>query len=308
MLCKRLTTQKALTKALARPLTTAADSSLTSARRNLSSSSPSKSTGVSTSSKPTSSSASYDPSVLFRFKPASASYFTGNSVYQDNLLALESLVRRCKGLPEYKHVQDIPPTSWRTVEQYRNEVDPTSHVRPTDYRRLTELLNKLNRIDRDHLPADVAETMALFTRQRVALDKERNVRTVDAFGRSLGLGRRKESTGRVWCVPGEGEVFVNGLRLNEVFPKVSDREQVTLPLFVGGRANKYNVWAYADGGGHSGQAGALKLALARALIVHEPDLKPILRKAGCITSDPRRVERKKPGRPKARKGYTWVKR
>lgn len=246
--------------------------------------------------------------MLLTFKPASASYFTGNSVYTDNLLGLEALARRCQGLREYATPQEYPKTHWRTIEGYRADVDPTSHVRPMDYKRLVALLNKLNRIDRAVMPADVQATLDTYTRERLGADPVKRVLTPDQFGRSFGVGRRKESVARVWAVPGTGEYFVNGRAIPDFAARLHDREQLTLPLLVTDRAAAYNVWAYVDGGGTTGQAGAIKLALARAMLVHEPELKPLLRKAGCVTADRRRVERKKTGRPKARKGYTWVKR
>ncbi|KAI5308390.1 37S ribosomal protein S9, mitochondrial [Ascosphaera atra] len=86
------------------------------------------------------------------------------------------------------------------------------------------------------------------------------------------------------------------------------RESALWPLTITERINKYNVWALVRGGGVTGQAEAMTVALAKALIIHEPALKPILRRAGCVTTDPRQVERKKPGHLKARKKPAWVKR
>ena len=127
-------------------------------------------------------------------------------------------------------------------------------------------------------------------------------------------------------VEGDGQVLVNGRKLLEVFPRVHDRESALWALKVTERMDKYNVFALVQGGGTTGQAESVTLALAKALLVHEPALKPVLRRgeswplfsvlnleansfaAGCVTSDARRVERKKPGRLKARKKPAWVKR
>lgn len=248
----------------------------------------------------------FDPSVAYTYRPSSASYFTGNSVYNDNLLDLEALVRKHSKLPQMP-VGTYPKTYWRSIEQYR-ELDTTSHVRPTDHKRLLDLLNRLNKIDRDYMPQEVLDTMARYTRERLGADPVKKILVPDSFGRSLGVGRRKESVARVWVVPGEGQIFINGRSLPSFAGRLHDRESILLPLFVTDRVNNYNVWAYADGGGTTGQAEAVQLGLAKAMLVHEPELKGVLRGAGCITADRRRVERKKTGKPKARKSYTWVKR
>lgn len=251
-------------------------------------------------------SSSFDPSVSYTFRPKSASYFTGNSVYNDNLLKLEELSRKYSKLPELEP-GTYPKTYWRTIEQYR-EIDPTSHVRPTDYKKLLNILNKLNRTDREYMPTEVQDIMLYYTRERLGADPIKKDLKPDHMGKAFGVGRRKESVSQVWLVRGTGELFVNGRTLPEYCKRLHDREQVLLPLSVTDRVAQYNVWAHVDGGGTTGQAEAVKLGLARALIIHEPDLKGELRKAGCMTADRRRVERKKTGKPKARKSYTWVKR
>lgn len=248
----------------------------------------------------------YDPSVSYTYKPASASYFTGNSVYTDNLLKLEALARKYSKLPELPTGQ-YPKTYWRSIEQYK-EIDPTSHVRPTDHKKLLNLLNKLNRIDREYLPEEVKDVMLYYTRERLGADPIRKELKPDSLGRSFGVGRRKESVSRAWIIPGTGELFINGRSLSDYCARLHDREQVLLPMSVTDRLTKYNVWAYVDGGGTTGQAEAIKLGIAKAMIIQEPELKASLRKAGCITADRRRVERKKTGKPKARKSFTWVKR
>jgi small subunit ribosomal protein S9 len=244
--------------------------------------------------------------VSFGFRPESRSYFTGNSVYNDNLLALERIVRKHSKLPELPLGQ-YPKTYWRTIEQYR-ELDTTSHVRPTDHKKLLQLLNRLNRIDRAYMPKEVLETMAYYTRERLGSDPVKKDLKPDTFGRTFGVGRRKESVARVWVVPGKGELFINGRPLDKFVQRPHDKESILLPLDTTQRLAQYNIWAYVDGGGTTGQAEAIQLGMAKALVIHEPELKPVLRKAGCITADSRRVERKKTGKPKARKSYTWVKR
>jgi len=131
---------------------------------------------------------------------------------------------------------------------------------------------------------------------------------VDEDGRAYAYGRRKSSRAQVWLVEGEGEVLVNGKSLVDVFSRIHDRESALWALKSTARLDKYNVWIKVHGGGTTGQAEAITLAVGKALMVHEPALKPALRRAGCVTRDPRRVERKKPGKLKARKMPAWVKR
>lgn len=102
--------------------------------------------------------------------------------------------------------------------------------------------------------------------------------TVDEDGKSRGVGRRKAASAKVYLVEGEGEVLINGRNVLQVFPRLHDRESAIWPLKVTNRMDKYNVWALVKGGGVTGQAEAITLGLAKALMVHEPMLKSILRK------------------------------
>jgi len=147
-----------------------------------------------------------------------------------------------------------------------------------------------------------------FRRPGSAELQKPKVQNLDQYGRAKGIGRRKESSARVYLVEGTGEVLVNGKSIVQAFPRLHDRESALWALKATQRMDKYNVWALVEGGGVTGQAESITLALARALLVHEPALKPALRRAGTVTSDARRVERKKPGRLKARKKPAWVKR
>ncbi|KAI1794074.1 SSU ribosomal protein S9P [Ganoderma leucocontextum] len=103
-------------------------------------------------------------------------------------------------------------------------------------------------------------------------------------------------------------ILVNNIPLIEYFPHVSDRERIVRPFRIAGLIGAYNVFAIVRGGGSTGQSGAVTLAIAKALAAHAPDVEPLLRKAKLLKRDPRMVERKKTGRAKARKAYTWVKR
>jgi small subunit ribosomal protein S9 len=121
-------------------------------------------------------------------------------------------------------------------------------------------------------------------------------------------GRRKAAVARVRFVPGEGKVTVNRRPLEEYFSSVSNRMHATEPLRVAGRAENFDVIATIDGGGVAGQAGALRLGIARGLIEVEPELRTTLKRAGLLTRDSREKESKKYGLKKARKAPQYSKR
>jgi small subunit ribosomal protein S9 len=130
----------------------------------------------------------------------------------------------------------------------------------------------------------------------------------DAFGRSYATGRRKESTARVWIKPGKGEITVNGRSVVQYFARPVLRMLLTQPFLVSDRYNQFDVVCTVNGGGLSGQAGAVRHGISRALTYYEPDLRGILKIAGFLTRDSRAVERKKYGRPKARRSFQFSKR
>jgi small subunit ribosomal protein S9 len=124
----------------------------------------------------------------------------------------------------------------------------------------------------------------------------------------MGTGRRKEAVVRVRMTPGTGQVVLNGRSLEEYFPARSHRIMVTSPFRAVGREKEFDVVARLDGGGVSGQAGALRHGIARALIEFDPTLRPLLKKEGLLTRDPREKERRKYGLKKARKAPQYSKR
>ncbi len=121
-------------------------------------------------------------------------------------------------------------------------------------------------------------------------------------------GRRKRSVARVWLKPGTGNIIVNNKPLDSYFPRETLRMLVRQPLEITGTVSKYDIYALIDGGGLSGQAGALRHGIARALVKLDSDLKTRLKKEGLLTRDPREVERKKYGQKKARKRFQFSKR
>ena len=123
-----------------------------------------------------------------------------------------------------------------------------------------------------------------------------------------GTGRRKSSVARVRLVPGEGKVTINGRTMEEYFGLKTLELIVRQPLNLTETVDKYDVIANVAGGGVSGQAGAIRHGLARALCAADANLRAALKKAGCLTRDSRMKERKKPGQPGARKRFQFSKR
>ncbi|XIF19613.1 MAG: 30S ribosomal protein S9 [Acetilactobacillus jinshanensis] len=123
-----------------------------------------------------------------------------------------------------------------------------------------------------------------------------------------GTGRRKDSTARVRLVPGTGKVVINGEAMDKYVPFPNLREIIMQPFHTTDTLGNYDVLANVNGGGYSGQAGAVRHGIARALLKVDPDFRAPLKKAGLLTRDPRMKERKKPGLKKARKSGQFSKR
>ena len=131
---------------------------------------------------------------------------------------------------------------------------------------------------------------------------------IDKFGRSYATGRRKESTARVWVKRGTGKISINGKEMVNYFARPVLQMQLNFVFDVTERKDQFDVIATVKGGGLSGQAGAVRHGLSRALCLFEPDLRKPLKSAGMLTRDSRVVERKKYGRAKARKSFQFSKR
>ncbi len=131
---------------------------------------------------------------------------------------------------------------------------------------------------------------------------------VDAQGRAYATGRRKDATSRVWVKRGKGKITINGKPIETYFARSVLRMLVQQPLVTVNRATELDIDCTVAGGGLSGQAGAVRHGLARALTYFEPELRSALKKAGFLTRDPRMVERKKYGQRGARRRFQFSKR
>ena len=131
---------------------------------------------------------------------------------------------------------------------------------------------------------------------------------IDFKDSKYATGRRKTSIAKVWLKKGTGKIYVNGKLYNDYFADETHKMQITRPFEIINQSTDYDVRSKVVGGGQTGQAGALVHGISRALLKFDADLKPTLRKEKLTTRDPRAVERKKPGRAKARKSYQFSKR
>jgi small subunit ribosomal protein S9 len=134
------------------------------------------------------------------------------------------------------------------------------------------------------------------------------VRKLDSQGRAYATGKRKNAIARVWLKPGAGRILVNTKAFNEYFARPVLQMIVEQPIVAAARTGQFDVHATVSGGGLSGQAGALRHGISRALTLYEPELRAVLKKGGFLTRDSRVVERKKYGRRKARRSFQFSKR
>lgn len=139
-------------------------------------------------------------------------------------------------------------------------------------------------------------------------DADAQFAPVVSSGPAQAVGRRKEAVARVRLLPGSGQFTLNGRSLEDYFPNKVHQQLVKSPLVLVEREEQFDIVALLHGGGPSGQAGALRLAIARALILVQPEDRPALKRAGFLTRDPRAIERKKYGLKKARKAPQYSKR
>jgi small subunit ribosomal protein S9 len=135
-----------------------------------------------------------------------------------------------------------------------------------------------------------------------------HVQKLDKLGRAYATGKRKDAVARVWIKPGSGKITVNGRDVEVYFARPVLRMILRQPLEIAKRSGQYDLMITVAGGGLSGQAGAVRHGLAKALTHYEPELRPALKREGFLTRDSRVVERKKYGKKKARRSFQFSKR
>ena len=135
-----------------------------------------------------------------------------------------------------------------------------------------------------------------------------HVQKLDKQGRAYATGKRKNAIARVWIKPGSGKITVNGKEFNAFFARPVLQMILQQPIIAAARKDQYDVVATVSGGGLSGQAGAVRHGISKALTDYEPELRGVLKKGGFLTRDSRVVERKKYGKAKARRSFQFSKR
>lgn len=245
-----------------------------------------------------------------RTVPTLNTFYGGNPIHEDNVNKLKALLKKYQSLPT-RSVPDkeIKNQKFIGFDDYTKITKSGTRVKNIHYRELITLLNRLRSIDLQLMPIEVSKVLKEYSSSSlnkiVQVAKEK---TLDSFGRARGKAKRKLCEAKVYLVKGEGEVLVNGKSIIEYFPNIYARKNIVYPFQVIDQEGKYNVFAQVSGGGYTGQSEAIMYAISKALVIFNPLLKPRLSKAGLMKSDSRIVERKKPGKLKARKSPTWVKR
>lgn len=157
--------------------------------------------------------------------------------------------------------------------------------------------------------AETVQSMEGLSQLKAAApDAPRYEKKVDKQGRAYATGKRKNAVARVWIKPGSGKITVNTRTIDVFFARPVLRMMINQPLVAANRATQFDVICTVSGGGLSGQAGAVRHGIAKALTYFEPDLRSVLKRGGFLTRDSRVVERKKYGKAKARRSFQFSKR
>jgi small subunit ribosomal protein S9 len=243
--------------------------------------------------------------------PASAAAFTGRPVYNDLIARLDHIHE----LYARQHPSGKAPVhaSWPgTLSRPHLSNLLNVELSASEHRRITTKIAQLVKLPAFLHSTELRHELEPFKKVLSVKKDITEAERLDEWKRAYGYGWRKSSSARAWLIAAkegvEGQVRVNGKNLSDYFVDMRCAESVVTPLVSTDTVGTYNAWCLVRGGGTTGQAEAVRLALSRALLRHEPHLRPILRTQGLISHDWRTVERKKTGQPKARKKYTWVKR
>lgn len=225
-----------------------------------------------------------------------------------------------KGSAAKEDAQSSSPTSWTKAGPRlwvtggsRNPANPLDVPLSEVMESLGLNLSNERASELEKIIAKANEKVESAAAERDNKDKqkepERKVKIItDKAGRHYATGRRKTATARVWIAEGSGKVEVNGMAYEDYFSRQIWLDDVTAPLRAVNLTGKMDVWCSVKGGGKTGQAQAIQHGVARALRNFNDDFAPMLKAEKLLTRDSRMVERKKPGQPKARKKYQWVKR
>lgn len=164
-----------------------------------------------------------------------------------------------------------------------------------------------DKIALEDLKSAVQETAPIKSRE-AKVEADPVAPKIDAQGRSYATGKRKNAIARVWIKPGKGQIIVNDRGSSQYFARPVLQMLIAQPMEAANRLGQFDVWCTVSGGGLSGQAGAIRHGISKALTYFEPDLRPVLKHGGFLTRDSRVVERKKYGQRKARRRFQFSKR
>ena len=156
--------------------------------------------------------------------------------------------------------------------------------------------------------AESLEALSALKTQAAQAEQPKHVQKLDKQGRAYATGKRKNAVARVWIKPGSGKIIVNTKPVEQFFARPVLRMMIQQPIVAANRGGQYDVICTVSGGGLSGQAGAVRHGISKALTYFEPELRSPLKRGGFLTRDPRVVERKKYGRAKARRSFQFSKR
>lgn len=241
-----------------------------------------------------------------RVVPRERAFFMGMPAHEEIMRTLNDLTMKNQTIPRLGRSEIEVPT-WLSLNEYRDMLG-AKHFKQKYYRELLTSLNDLALMDPQLVPSSVPDALSRFVSLRSDGFIAKKPKTLDEVGRAIAVGRRKTASARVQLVKGSGLALVNGKPLDEAFERPADRDAMLYPLKVVAGEQSYNIFATVTGGGKTGQASAIAHGIAQALVIHNPLLLSRLARAKCLKRDPRVKERKKPGKVKARKSYTWVKR
>lgn len=256
---------------------------------------------------------------LRRPRPASPQFFTGRPTYFEAISTLQQSLKSAQAALRRDHIYPLPNTlptlqppraSWISAEHLGTLL--RTNIRTNTHRDVLELLNELHTLrhvadlsGRHELVSSLDNTLRAYERETRDSGKGEKIAGsgVDELGRAYGMGRRKESSARVWMVPTKqpaqaeegtseshqspiptSEILINHLPLPVHFPRLADRDIILRPLRLTGLIGAFNIFALVRGGGTSGQAGAVSLAVARALANLKEDVTDVLRAGECYSS------------------------
>jgi len=197
--------------------------------------------------------------------------------------------------------EDVP----ETPEAEKPETEEPAPRRPRAATQTVQGLANLRQAMQTAARAPAAAATPAAPMPVVATDVQPKI---DAQGRSYATGKRKNAVARVWIRPGNGKIEVNGRDSPVYFARPVLRMLISQPFVVSDRLGQFDVWCTVKGGGLSGQAGAVRHGISKALTFYEPGLRPVLKQGGFLTRDSRVVERKKYGKAKARRSFQFSKR